>query len=277
MRGIRFPHLLNIWRHQTSTDHEKAFFSWEFSVGLFLSLSIQAGWTPGFSSEELEARFTTRARTYRARQHRHTVRLLWGLIGAILVVNAALRVPLKPARTAEIRLASEPYVMLEEIVQTRHEVLLPPPRPAMLVVVPDDEILEDDVLLLDAMLDVNQPLAALPPPPVSDEDEESDTEEERLFVAVAHMPEIIGGLRRLVEDLTYPEYALRARIEGVVVVQIIVNEEGNPEQPQVVESPSEVLGQAAVAAVMKQRFKPGMQRNRPVRVMMSIPVRFRLH
>ncbi len=256
-----------------------------FLVGNFLSAYSsayqyrQAGRraTPGFSAEELEARFTTRARTYRARQYRHTLRLLWGLIGAILVVNAAFRMPLKPARTAEIRLASEPYVMLEEIVQTRHEVLLPPPRPVLLVVVPDDEILEDDVLLLDAMLDVNQPLAALPPPPVSDEDEESDTEEERLFVAVAHMPEIIGGLKRLVEDLTYPEYALRARIEGVVVVQIIVDEEGNPEQPQVVESPSEVLGQAAVAAVMKQRFKPGMQRNRPVRVMMSIPVRFRLH
>ncbi len=257
----------------------------QFLVGNFLSAYSsayqyrQAGRraTPGFSAEELETRFAARARMHRARQHRYTLRLLWGFIGAILLVNAAFRVPLKPARTAEIRLASEPYVMLEEIVQTRHEVLLPPPRPAILVVVPDDEILEDDVLLLDAMLDVNQPLVALPPLPVSDEVEESDTEEDRLFVAVAHMPEIIGGLKRLVEDLTYPEYALRAGIEGVVIVHIIVDEEGNPEQPQVVSSPAEVLGEAAVAAVMKQRFKPGMQRNRPVRVMMSIPVRFRLH
>ncbi len=257
----------------------------QFLVGNFLSTYSsaytyrQAGRraTPGFSAVELEARFAARARTYRARQHRHTLRLLWGFIGAMLVVNAAFRVPLKPARTAEIRLASEPHVVLEEIVQTRHEVLPPPPRPAIPVVVPDDEILEDDALLLDAMLDVNQPLAALPPPPVADEEEDSDREEEKLFVAVAQMPEIIGGLKRLAEDITYPEIAIKAGIEGMVIVQIIVDKEGNPKQPQVVRSPAEVLEQAAVAAVMKQRFKPGMQRNRPVRVRMSIPVRFRLN
>lgn len=256
-----------------------------FLVGNFLSAYASAYSQarpiakPSLSPEELEARFAARSRTYHSRQQQHTLRLLSGFVAALVVVTSAFHLPLERVPRLAFHPLSQPTVVLEEIIQTRQQVVPPPPpRPLVPVVVPDDEILEDDALVFDALPDVDQPLAALPPlPPVSNEEDEEDTAEERLFVAVEHMPEIIGGLQRLAEDLTYPKMALRAGIEGVVVVQIIVDKEGNPEQPQVLKSPSEVLGEAAVAAVMRQRFKPGLQRNRPVPVRMAIPVRFRLH
>ncbi len=258
-----------------------------FLVGNFLSAYASAytygqarpSAKPSLSPEELEARFAARTLDYRSRQQQHTLRLLSGFVAALVVVTSAFHLPLERAPRLAFHPLSQPTVVLEEIIQTRQQVVPPPPpRPVVPVVVPDDEILEDDALVFDALLDVDQPLAALPPPPpVSDEEEEEDTAEEELFVAVEHMPEIIGGWQRLAEDLTYPEVALKAGIEGMVLVQIIVDKEGNPEQPQVLKSPSEVLDEAAVAAVMKQRFKPALQRHRPVAVRIAIPVRFRLN
>ena len=58
--------------------------------------------------------------------------------------------------------------------------------------------------------------------------------------------------------------------------QIVVNEEGIPVQPVVVKEVASVLDQAAIDAILKQRFTPGKQRGRPVPVQIAIPVNFRL-
>ena len=77
-------------------------------------------------------------------------------------------------------------------------------------------------------------------------------------------------------DFFQVELARQAGLEGMVVVNVIIDETGKPESARVVRSVAEVLDKAAVEAVMKQRFEPGRQRNRPVRVEMAIPVRFQL-
>jgi protein TonB len=71
--------------------------------------------------------------------------------------------------------------------------------------------------------------------------------------------------------------ARKAGLEGLVIVQVVVETNGVPTDPQVVRSPGAALDEAAVNAVMQLRFKPGMQRGKPVRVRYAMPVRFRLN
>lgn len=78
----------------------------------------------------------------------------------------------------------------------------------------------------------------------------------------------------------YPELARRMGLEGRVVVNALVGEDGRVLQAEVVKaSPPEIadiLGPAAVEAVLQFRFSPGMQQDRPVRVWVAVPVDFRL-
>jgi TonB family protein len=68
----------------------------------------------------------------------------------------------------------------------------------------------------------------------------------------------------------------QARIQGQVVVQLIVDTLGHPEPASVraVESPHDSLSVAARAAVLGCEFVPGRVRQRPVRVLIQLPVKF---
>lgn len=228
-----------------------------------------------FNRQQLEHRFARRAERFERRKGGYGLTLQLSAIGACLALIGVLNLPLYQQDTFEIQFVQQELVEMEEIVQTAQQLTPPPPpRPPVPVEVPNDEVLENDVLDLDASLDINEPLAALPPPPPPVEEETED--ELEIFVVVEEMPEMIGGMAALIKDLQYPRLAQQANIEGMVVVQVVVNEDGEPLNPIVARSGSELLDKAAIAAVMKQRFKPGMQRGRAVKVQIAIPVRFQL-
>lgn len=109
-----------------------------------------------------------------------------------------------------------------------------------------------------------------PPPPGAQQQDE-------FFVAVEEEPQLIGGLAQLQSQVDYPETARRAGIEGQVVIQFIVNEQGNVEEPRIVRSVHPLLDEAAVDGIREHaRFRPGRQRGEPVRVQFSLPIIFRL-
>jgi len=139
--------------------------------------------------------------------------------------------------------------------------------------VPDDEILDDEDLDLDVALDLEEALVVLGPPPV--EVEEAPAEPE-IFVVVESMPKMKGGIASLFKSVKYPVIARKQGIEGNVIVKIVVDEEGRPQNPIIMRSPSPLLDEAALEAVMKQLFEPGRQRGRAVKVEVVIPVKFRL-
>ena len=202
-----------------------------------------------------------------------------GLIAALLVLIALFRAPMRPKEEGfNIDLATQEVVQMEEVTQTHQEVKPPPPpRPPVPVEVPNDVVLDDVELNLDATLDMNEALSELPPPPPPPKEEEPAEEAEaEIFVVVEEMPEIIGGTAQIYKFLEYPDIARKAGMEGLVVVQIVVEPDGRPANPVVARSAGDVLDKAAVEAVMKLRFKPGKQRGVPVRVRMAIPIRFRL-
>jgi periplasmic protein TonB len=171
-------------------------------------------------------------------------------------------------------------VHLEEIEVTR-QVLPPPPLPSPPppVAVPDDEVIETLVLDLDMELDLSRTVAPPPPPrPPSAPAPAPEPEpaEPEIFMIVEQMPELIGGLESVQRLVRYPEMARRAGIEGVVFVQFIVHEEGHITDAVCVRDPGGGTCEAAIEAVRQARFKPGLQRGRPVKVRYSMPIRFRL-
>jgi protein TonB len=200
-----------------------------------------------------------------------------GLIVALLVLIVAFNIEWRGSDEFDIPEREQEIVEIEEIEQTKQiEKPPPPPRPQVPVEVPNDEVLDDATIDLDAELDLNAEPTAPPPPPEPVEEEEEETEPE-VFVAVEQMPELIGGIRSLQEQIQYPELARKAGVEGMVVVQFIVDQEGNVTEPTVLRGIGAGCDQEALRVVQQAKFEPGRQRGKPVRVKMSLPIRFSLN
>ncbi len=74
----------------------------------------------------------------------------------------------------------------------------------------------------------------------------------------------------------YPEIARTAEIEGVVMLQILVGEDGKVKDVRVTRG-HPMLNDAAIAAARRATFTPAMQQKRPVSVWVELPVHFTLY
>ncbi len=95
------------------------------------------------------------------------------------------------------------------------------------------------------------------------------------FAVVERMPELLGGLASIHRAVRYPALAKKAGIEGRVIVQFVVDEQGRVVDPVVVQGIGAGCDEEAIRAVRRARFRPGTQRGTPVKVKMSLPVLFR--
>jgi len=113
------------------------------------------------------------------------------------------------------------------------------------------------------------PLPPMPPlPPTAPTPE--------VFVVVEQMPELIGGLRSIQQEIRYPEIAKRAGLEGRVIVQFIVDEQGRVIEPKIVRGIGGGCDEEALRVVSRARFHPGKQHGQSVKVKMSLPLMFKL-
>jgi periplasmic protein TonB len=78
-------------------------------------------------------------------------------------------------------------------------------------------------------------------------------------------------------EAEFSDEARRAKYQGVVLITLIVDSQGNPQNPRVVRPLGMGLDEKALEAVRKYKFKPAMKEGKPVAVMMSIEVNFRLY
>ena len=96
------------------------------------------------------------------------------------------------------------------------------------------------------------------------------------FSVVDEPPKLKGGLQALQDDISYPTIAKDAGISGQVLVQFVVDTNGEVESAEVVKSPDSVLNTAALDAVRAQTFEPGQKNGTAVRVQMALPITFQL-
>jgi TonB family protein len=108
--------------------------------------------------------------------------------------------------------------------------------------------------------------------PVDVQAQDSD----EIYTVVDEMPEIVGGLSSLYNQIEYPRQAVRQGVEGRVFVQFVVDESGNAVDPVILRDIGAGCGEAAVKAIQKVKFTPGKQNGAPVKVKFSLPVSFEI-
>jgi protein TonB len=78
-------------------------------------------------------------------------------------------------------------------------------------------------------------------------------------------------------DPEFSDEARRAKYQGICIVTLIVDAQGNPQRVQVVHHLGMGLDQKAVAAVKQYRFKPATLQGKPVPVEVNVEVNFRIY
>lgn len=201
----------------------------------------------------------------------YTILLQVGLIAALGILTVAVKADISGEKPTVFSPEEQDPIKIEEIIQTNPiKTPPPPPRPPVPVEIPDDQIIEDVDIDYHFDYDLDERLTM---PPLTQNDEESGKE---TFRVVEQMPELIGGLASLQNNIKYPEMARRANIEGRVFITFVVNEQGQVEDPRVLRGIGGGADEEALRAVSQARFSPGLQRGRPVRVHFTLPVIFQL-
>ena len=79
-------------------------------------------------------------------------------------------------------------------------------------------------------------------------------------------------------EAEFSDEARRAKYQGICLVSLIVDAQGNPQNPRVIRPLGMGLDEKALEAVRKYKFKPALKEGRtPVPVMITIEVNFRLY
>ena len=101
------------------------------------------------------------------------------------------------------------------------------------------------------------------------------------FRVVEDLPEFPGGpiafMKWLTENLQYPASARKAKIQGRVVAQFIVNTDGSVTDLKIVTPLNAACDNEALRVLGKMpEWKPGKHNDQPCRTMVAIPIVFKL-
>ena len=161
-------------------------------------------------------------------------------------------------------------IVAEEIPQTVQEKLPPPPARPAIPIESESEDIPDNVTIEDTNIEFDR-LPERPLEPVVEQ------EEGFVFVAYDDPPKPVGGFQTIQDNLVYPELAQKAGIQGTVVVQAKISDKGEVIDTRIiVPLGNSGCNEAAVAAIKAAKWEPAKQRDKPVTVWISIPIRFKL-
>ena len=110
---------------------------------------------------------------------------------------------------------------------------------------------------------------------------ESPVEEGQVFEVVEQMPSFPGGteglMRYLSKNIKYPVGAQKAGTQGRVVVEVIIDANGNVTNPKVSQGVDPLLDAEAIRVTANMpKWQPGTQRGQAVNVRYTFPIIFRL-
>jgi len=105
---------------------------------------------------------------------------------------------------------------------------------------------------------------------------------EKVFDIAEVNPSYIGGVEAMMKflskNINYPIYGRENNIEGKVIVQFIVDEQGNISNPKILRGMGGEFDENAIAAVKKMpKWNPGLQHGKPVKVKFTIPIIYNLN
>jgi protein TonB len=152
----------------------------------------------------------------------------------------------------------------------------PPPAPPEIEIVEDDvEVEEDQPDIKEVDMDQN---TAMNLPEGKEEAEKDD----KIFMVVEDSPTFPGGeaemMRYISNNIEYPTMEKENGIEGKVVVNFVVNENGSISNIKILKGVTKGLNEEAKRVVKTMpNWEPGEQRGKPVKVRVNLPIRFSLN
>ncbi len=164
----------------------------------------------------------------------------------------------------EPKIEADDKVMKEEVIATKEE-------------------LKDVAISNETKEGIKEPNAIVEKPVISEEVKKVETPkiENKIETAVEEMPEFQNGasalLRYLSENIKYPAMAKETNIQGKVVLQFVVNEDGSISNIQSLKKIGGGCDEEAIRVVSNMpKWKPGKQGGRAVKVRFTLPIFFRL-
>jgi protein TonB len=186
----------------------------------------------------------------------------------VLMVSAALVLPEPSVRQAQRR-AEQLVIQMDEIPETRQlRRPPPPPRPAVPIETESEDV-PDDVTIESTDLDFDD-ILELPPPSPDLVGKGVEEDEPIELWAVEDKPTLTHSVTP-----EYPLIALKAGIQDVVLVRVLIGKDGLVKEASVMRG-KEVFHASALEAVRQYVFSPALQNDKPVPVWMALPIRFRL-
>lgn len=176
-----------------------------------------------------------------------------GTIIALLIFIAVVNVklPETPPVTVNYVESDETALVLPPSVSETTPTITPPPTPIIPVKIPNDKPIEPPPIEINEFDQTSRLM--IPPLP----DEIIVEVNYDLLKGIEQLPELIGGEDAFRNSISYPEYARRAGVEGIVEVEFLVDEQGRVHDPVIVRGIGAGCDKAVLNAIKIQRYKPG--------------------
>ena len=210
----------------------------------------------------------------------------WMLVGYVLALSTVFVAFEWSKRDVKVDLTQqvvENFFEEEIIPITEQPEQATPPPPEVPAVAENLMIVEDEMEIEETAIVTTEELGQVAEikytGPVIEEEE---PEEQTIFEVVEQMPEFPdGGMQGLMQFLSknikYPTIAQENGTQGRVTVQFVVNRDGSIVDAKVLRGVDPYLDKEALRVINTMpKWKPGMQRGKPVRVKYTVPVMFRL-
>ncbi|HSP87332.1 MAG TPA: energy transducer TonB [Ignavibacteriaceae bacterium] len=194
-----------------------------------------------------------------------------------------------------IKNTEEPVITLQpppSLEQIKKDIIvtLPPLKPTIKFIVPvvkPDALVHNEIIpTVDELLNANPDVETVEGVEggydktltfVEEEVVKEEIKTEIIFQTYSDiLPEPIGGIKGIQEKINYPVIAIKAGVEGRVIVRAFVDESGTVAKAEIIKGIGAGCDEAALKAVVMTKFNPGKQRGIPVKVQVSIPVVFKL-
>lgn len=203
-----------------------------------------------------------------------------GVIIALLCVLYAFEY--KSYEHQDISLIDRPVDQTIEVMIpiTKHkqEEPTPPPRPTIRITISDDPDIINEDPIIDANADEGTPYDWVP---VNEPDENIVEPLEIPIYVAEEQPTYVGGNGTMNdfinENIIYPELAKEIGITGKVFVDFVVEKDGSLTNISIKRGIGGGCDEESLRLVKSMpRWNPGLQNGRPVRVMLTLPIKFTL-
>jgi protein TonB len=205
-----------------------------------------------------------------------------GLLFVVALIYCLFELKFYDLGTTEVKKLHLDLIEAEVIPISQTTPPPPPPPPQSITqieIVSDEEVIEVQLEIEDLEIDDDSKIDIEVAEYVADMPEEEEIVEEEIFTIVEKMPSFPGGVDALFyylgSNISYPDMAKDARIEGKVYITFVVDRDGSIADVKVLRGIGGGCDEEAIRVVKSMpSWDPGEQRGKKVRVQYNLPINF---